>query len=148
MSAIQYPVSRRALSLRTMPMKMRVLEQNLREEDAAYEMGISEQTFSGARGSTVNWASRGSSGCGSLSKRIAVCMRIVKIAETRARYKYRRIHVLLRLLELQAAVDLLPQVAFDHVSSRRQRRQEAYPLMIHLLTPFRLGGKISMIARG
>jgi hypothetical protein len=31
----------------------------------------------------------------------------------------------LRLLELEPAVDLVPQISFDHVTSRRDRREQA-----------------------
>jgi len=56
---------------------------------------------------------------------------------------------LLRLLELESAVDLMPQFTFDHLfSSRLDCREEAYPLKTHLLTPFRSGGNFSMTTKG
>jgi hypothetical protein len=47
---------------------------------------------------------------------------------------------LLRLLELPAAVDLVPQIPFDHVlSSRTDCREEVYVIDAHACTPFRGG---------
>ena len=56
---------------------------------------------------------------------------------------------LLRLLELESAVDLMPKFTFDHLfSSRRDCREEADPLSAQLLIPFRPGGNFSMTAKG
>jgi len=45
-----------------------------------------------------------------------------------------------RFLDFEPAVDFVPQVRFDHVvSSRLDGREEAYLLLIHLLTPFEQG---------
>ncbi len=55
----------------------------------------------------------------------------------------------LRFLESEPAVDFVPQIRFDHVvSSRLDGREEAYLLLIHLLTPFKQGGNFSMTAGG
>jgi hypothetical protein len=51
--------------------------------------------------------------------------------------------------ESEPAVDFVPQIRFDHVvSSRLDGREEAYLLLIHLLTPFKQGGNFSMTAGG
>ena len=57
---------------------------------------------------------------------------------------------LCRLLEIVPAVDLAPQIPFDHVLSFRPcRRKEQYSFLLHTENPFQdLGGYFSLPIRG